>query len=128
MILPKWSYYFAMPFDLVFRCAWLFTVAPAPFSGYVYDKALEICLAAAEITRRGNWNIFRLANEQTQLQLVMKASLVSPDRGGLSTFDTFEKEKRSIRKLVRDEASSNLLHLMQDAVNINVQENDNNNN
>lgn len=60
LLFPKWCYYLAMPFNLVLRCAWLFTVAPSPFVGYVYEKALEFSLAGAEIIRRANWNVYRL--------------------------------------------------------------------
>ena len=42
LVFPKWCYYLAMPLNLVLRCAWLFTVAPSPFVGYVYEKALEV--------------------------------------------------------------------------------------
>jgi hypothetical protein len=42
VLFPKWCYYLAMPLNLVLRCAWLFTVAPSPFVGYLYEKALEV--------------------------------------------------------------------------------------
>jgi hypothetical protein len=42
LLFPKICYYLAMPLNLTLRCAWLFTVAPSPFTGYVYEKALEV--------------------------------------------------------------------------------------
>jgi hypothetical protein len=72
LLFPKWCYYLAMPLNLVLRCAWLFTVAPSPFVGYVYEKALEFSLAGAEIFRRAHWNLYRLANEQTALMTKLK--------------------------------------------------------
>ncbi len=72
LLFPKWCYYLAMPLNLVLRCGWLFTVAPSPFVGYVYEKALEFSLAGAEVFRRAHWNLYRLANEQTALMAQLK--------------------------------------------------------
>lgn len=72
LMLPKWVYYLAMPLDLLLRCAWLFTVAPAPFDGDLYIIALAFSLAVVELLRRIGWNVLRLANEHTQNALQLK--------------------------------------------------------
>ncbi len=89
LLFPKWCYYFAMVFNLVLRGAWLFTVAPSPFTGYVYEKALEFSLAGAEILRRAHWNLYRLANEQTALMTQLK--YVEADEAHELVADTYQK-------------------------------------
>lgn len=94
LIFPKWCYYVAMPINLALRCAWLFTVAPSPFVGYVYEKALEFSLAAAEILRRCHWNLYRLANEHTQMQHQLR---FVPDDLPADTFEFIPRSSESRR-------------------------------
>jgi hypothetical protein len=114
MVFPKICYYVAMPLNLVLRCAWLFTVAPSPFVGYVYEKALEVrqktcflcllilwqfSLAGAEIFRRSHWNLYRLANEQTALMTQLKYVDKTEDLIGADTFERAPKRGRSTNKM-----------------------------
>jgi hypothetical protein len=99
LLFPKWCYYLAMPLNLVLRCAWLFTVAPSPFVGYVYEKALEFSLAGAEIFRRAHWNLYRLANEQTALMTQLKWTAEDAAADPLPR-DTYQRSPRRDRSKV----------------------------
>jgi hypothetical protein len=94
VILPRWTYYVAMPSDLALRCAWLFTVAPSPFDN-VYVISLALMLALVEVGRRVGWNVFRLANEHTQNALQLK--VLGDDLVHIG--DTYETEVHESRKV-----------------------------
>ena len=63
---PKWCLGIAVASNSLLRCAWLFTVAPLPFAGFMYERILEFSLGFAEILRRAQWNVYRIANEHVQ--------------------------------------------------------------
>ena len=64
---PKWHFGVAVVTNSLLRCAWLFTVAPLPFAGFMYDRILEFSLGSAEILRRAQWNAYRVASEHVKM-------------------------------------------------------------
>lgn len=58
---PLAWYYFAIVTNCIMRLMWTLTISPTVSTSLVYA---EFFLAAVEIYRRSQWNIFRLENEQ----------------------------------------------------------------
>lgn len=56
-------YYWAILSDAVLRLGWTLTISPEFYSRYD-PKLFQSVLSSIEIYRRGQWNIFRLENEQ----------------------------------------------------------------
>lgn len=59
LMFPEWVYYVAIPINVAFRCAWVFTISESAGS----PQLVTFFLALAEVYRRCQWNIFRLENE-----------------------------------------------------------------
>jgi len=61
---PLVWYYFAMSTDVIMKLMWTLTVSPTVISKLVNPELFNTFIASIEIYRRGQWNIFRLENEQ----------------------------------------------------------------
>lgn len=84
--LPAWFYYFAAFTNLIMRLLWIIPLFQAEMPTWVASsQIITTCLAIAEITRRAQWAILRIENEQVnnlenfRLQLEMDDLLDDDD-------------------------------------------------
>jgi len=61
---PQVWYYFGMITNCIMKVMWTLTISPTVVEKLVNPELFNTFIAAVEIYRRGQWNIFRLENEQ----------------------------------------------------------------
>eukprot|EP01116_Phalansterium_solitarium_P016469 TRINITY_DN3835_c0_g2_i2.p1 TRINITY_DN3835_c0_g2~~TRINITY_DN3835_c0_g2_i2.p1 ORF type:complete len:838 (+),score=146.43 TRINITY_DN3835_c0_g2_i2:48-2516(+) len=64
LLYPKWAYYFAISTNLVMRLMWTLTISPGSINLVLDPRIFSFILAAVEIARRTQWNLFKVENEQ----------------------------------------------------------------